>query len=145
MIEYLQMLDLTDSSQSRQTFNSPSVSSTIVTKLRPDNVRLGRSQSQADLPFSSKFSSLRQQQRGVVNGSTDVLVSPSPSMVIPTANGDTIPALSKTPPSSTTTALMMINKHYVNNPSSSLPTMSNHHQNNAKKIPLYDKRHSNHT
>ena len=79
------MTDLTGGSQSRQSFNSSSF--TTMTKIRPGNVRLGRSQSQADLPFSSKFSSSRQ-QRSTVNDSIDFGVSSSsPPALNPTPNG----------------------------------------------------------
>ncbi|CAF4383135.1 unnamed protein product [Rotaria sp. Silwood2] len=136
--------DLTDSSQSRLTFNSPSFvsSSTTLSRLRAGNVRLGRSQSQADMALSSKYSSPRQQhyQRTILNSTLNNGVSSSSNFVGSSSNGHTIENLSKSPPTSTTTALMMINKHYTNNQSSSLPTMSNHQQDNGKKISLYNKR-----
>ena len=137
------MSDLSDSSRIRQTYNSSSIS-TSSTKSRPSNVRLGRSQSQAELPFASKFSLSRQQQhqRTILNGSIDVDVSHTPPVSVPSSNDHNTP---KMPPSSTTTALMMINKQYSSNSSTYVPTMSNHQQNNTKKIPLHDKRHSNNT
>ncbi|CAF1058594.1 unnamed protein product [Rotaria sp. Silwood1] len=133
--------DLTDSSQSRLTFNSPSFvsSSTISSKLRANNVRLGRSQSHADIVLSSKYSSpprQQQYQRTVLNGSNPIGALPSSNIFNSSSNGNTISTIPKGPPSSTTTALMMINKHYSNNSSSSsFPTMSNHHQQhyNTKK------------
>src|SRR5690242_12616967 len=132
------MLSMSDPSRSRQTFNSPSSSSsTILTRVRPTNVRLGRSQSQADLPLVSKFPSPRHQQhqRTILNGITDINVSPIPSMIIPSSNDSTSPILSKSPPTATTTALMMINKQYSNNSSTYLPTVTNqHHQIDTKKI-----------
>jgi hypothetical protein len=143
------MSDLTDSNRSRQTYNSPTGSTVSInsTKLRASNVRLGRSQSQAELPFASKFSSPRQQQhrRTIVNGSIDIGVSPTPAVLIPSSNAHDTTTLPKMPPSSTTTALMMINKQYSNSPSTYVPTMSNHQPNNTKKISMYDKRYSNHT
>jgi hypothetical protein len=134
---------LTDSSQIRQTSNAPSVpsSSTILSKLRPNNVQFGRSQSQADLPYSSKLS----QQRTTSNNSLGTNVLSSPSTSATPSNDHLAPGVSKTPPSSATTALTMINKHYKNNSSSSLPTVSNHHRHHANKISLSDKQYSNHT
>lgn len=148
IIELFQISDVSNSNQIRQTFNSPSAasSSTIVAKLRPSNVRRGRSQSQADLYLSSKLSLTRQTQhpRSSLNGLIDTGNSPSPSIIIPYTNGHKTPNLSKTPISSTTTALMMINKQYSNNSSTSLPPITNHHQHNTKTISFYEKRHCNH-
>ncbi|CAF3641067.1 unnamed protein product [Rotaria socialis] len=140
--------DLIDSNQSRQTFNSSSFlsSSTTLSKIRPSNVRLGRSQSQAEIVLSSKYSSPRQQQyrRAVLNDSINIGVTPSSDVLNLPSNSSTIANLPNSSPSSTATALMMINKHYSNSPSSSsLPTMSRDHHDNTKKISSYDKRHSN--
>jgi len=136
---------LTDSSQIHQTSNTPSVppSSSMLSKLRPNNVQFGRSQSQADLLVSSK----QTQQRTISNNSFGVGASHSQSTSTTSSNDHIIPTTNKTPPSSATTALMMINKHHSNNPSSSLPTVSNHHHHHhhANKISLSDKQHSNHT
>ncbi|CAF4060266.1 unnamed protein product [Rotaria magnacalcarata] len=140
--------DLIDSNQSRQTFNSSSFlsSSTTSSKIRPGNVRLGRSQSQAEIVLSSKYSSPRQQQyrRTILNDSINIGVTPSSDVLNPPSNSSTIANLPNSPPSSTATALMMINKHYSNSPSSSsLPTMSRDQHDNTKKISSYDKRPSN--
>jgi hypothetical protein len=118
-----------------------------VTKIRPGNVRRGRSQSQADLHLPSKFSSTRQSQhqRTSLNALIDNGNSPSPCILIPSSNGHNTPTVSKTPVSATTTALMMINKQYSNNPLPRVPPITNHHQNNTKNISFYQKRESNHT
>lgn len=125
---------MTDSSQIRQ-------SSTILSKLKPNNVQFGRSQSHADLLASTK-------QRTTSNHSNGLGVSTSPSTPTTSSNNHIIPTSSKTPPSSATTALMMINKHHSNNSTSSLPSISNnhhHHHHHSNKISLSDKQHSNHT
>jgi len=111
-----------------------------VTKLRSANVRRGRSQSQADLHFSSKCSTSRQSQlqRNSLSGLFDISNSPSPSILIPSPNDH------NTPISATTTALMMINKQYSNTPSPCLPPIANHQQHNTKNMPFYQKRYSNH-
>ncbi|CAF0939187.1 unnamed protein product [Rotaria sordida] len=135
--------DLIDSSQ---TFNSPSFvsSSTNFSTVRPSNIRLSRCQSQADIVLSSKRTSPSRQhyQRTVLNGTTNISVSPSSNVFNSSSNDNIIGNISKNPPSSTTTALMMINKHYTNHPSSSLPTISNHQQDNTKKLSLYNKYHT---
>jgi len=133
------MPDVTDTSQNRQTFNPPSF--TNLPKLQPGHVRLGRSHSQTDRPYSYKLS--HQQQRTALNGSIDVHASPSSHTLTPSSNGHKTSIRAKTSPTSTTTALMMINKQYSNNSSSSPPFISNHHQHNTRKISFYDKRHSN--
>ncbi|CAF4210161.1 unnamed protein product [Rotaria sp. Silwood2] len=135
-------LNLTDSNQSRQKSNTPSVppSSTTLSKLRTNNIQFGRSQSQADLLSSPKLT----HKRTISNNSLVVGAFPSPSTPTPPSSGHITPTLSKTPPSSTTTALMMIHKNHSKNSSSSLPTISSRHD-HANKISLSDKRYSNHT
>jgi len=141
------MSDVTNSSHVRQTFYSPLIpsSSTIVTRLRANNVRRGFSQSQADLYLSSKLflSCQSQNQRTSLNGVIDIDNSHSPSILTPCSNGQNTPTLSKTPISATTTALMMINKQYSNSTTPCLPPIINHHPHNTKSVSFYEKRHSN--
>ncbi|CAF1569831.1 unnamed protein product [Rotaria magnacalcarata] len=133
---------LTDSSQIRQTSNTPSVpsSSTTLSKLGTRNIQFGRSQSHADLLSSPKLT----HQRTVSNNSLAMGAFPSSSTSTPPSSGHITPTLNKTSPSSATTALMMIHKNHSKNSSSSLPTISNRHH-HTHNISLSDKRYSNHT
>lgn len=102
------MLDLTNSSQIRQTFKSPPVSFSFTAVTKYDRETFG-----ADLhPFIESLIN------SSTAASTNFIDVDNSSMLVSSSNGHTKPALSKTLISVTTTALLMINKQYTNNLSS---------------------------